>query len=285
MVTEPLSRRPVASFVVITFLISWSIWIIVSQVLTDTSMQFLAQIPAGFGPIIAAAILVSVTGGSLRVWIQDIARWRVAPRWYLAALSLPVLFTGVESLAYAMFIGSLDPTVVPQRLLIWVSGFVVALVLTGGIEEPGWRGFMQPRLQRSYSALTAAVIVGFVWTIWHLPMHVFLPELSGGFDTISLLSRAVTVPLAIVYAWLYNATDGSVIIAMLFHAGWNSSQSLILAPSLAESGATEPDAAVIWGARVVAVLVIVALLLIVYDYDSLAPDDCHTQQSVFRGGY
>lgn len=225
MMPDSLSRRPVASFVVITFLISWSIWFITARVTTDPTVQFLAQIPAGFGPAIAATIIVSATRGSVRAWVRHMARWRVAPRWYLAALGLPVLFAGVESLAYAVFVGSLNPSVLPQRVLMWVSGFVVALILTGSIEEPGWRGFMQPRLQQSYTALTAAVIVGFVWTLWHLPLHVFLPAISDGFATTSLLSRVATVPLAIVLAWLYNATDGSVIIPMLFHAGWNSSQT------------------------------------------------------------
>lgn len=282
MVTEPIRHRPVVSFVVVTLLISWSLWFAASRLLTDPNALFIATIPGGFGPALAAAVVVSATGGSVREWVRDMARWRLPLRWYLAALGLPILFSGVESIAYATFIGPLEPTAVVQRLGVWAAGFVIALFLTGGIEEPGWRGFMQSRLQRSYSALTAALMVGVVWTVWHLPMHVFFPEPIGGFGTTALLSRAATVPLAVVYAWLYNATDGSVVIAMLFHAGWNSSQSLLLAPLPGESG-TGSMAAVIWGARGGAVLVVVATLLVVYGRDSLAPTDRHTRRSPLQG--
>ena len=273
-----LSRRPVVAFIVLACSFSWSVWLVVSQLTTDPNVQFVAQIPAGFGPAIAAATVVWATGGSLRAWVRDMASWRVTPRWYLAALGLPILFAMVESLVFALFVGSLDPTVLPQRLGFWVGSFLVALLLTGGNEEPGWRGFMQPRLQRSYSALTAAVIVGLVWTVWHLPLHVLLPALTGGFDGTSILSRIATVPLAILFAWLYNATDGSVLIAMLFHAGWNTSQSLIPAPFPDGTGAAEPDAGILWGARVVAVLIVVIGVIVVYERDSLAPTNRHTQQ-------
>lgn len=262
------SQNPVALFVVLAFAFSWSVWLFVALVTTDPDVQFVAQIPAGFGPVIAAAIVVRATGGTLRAWVRDMARWRVPTRWYLAAVGLPVLFAAIESLAYALFVGPLDPAALPGRFGFWIGSFFLALVLTGGNEEPGWRGFMQPRLQRSYGALTAAVIVGLVWSVWHLPLHVLLPALTGGFDTVSVLSRIVTVPLAILLAWLYNATDGSVILPMLFHAGWNTSQSLVLAPSPNGSGATEQAAGVLWGARVVAVLLVVALVLIACDSDS-----------------
>lgn len=281
-----LSRRPVASFVVLTFAFSWSVWIAVAQVQAAAPIRFGVQIVAGFGPAIAAAAIVAASEDSVRAWVRDMARWRVPKRWYLVALGLPIVIAVFETIAYAVFVGPLDPSVLPRRIGIWVGTFPLALILTGGNEELGWRGFMQPRLQRSYSAFTAAMLVGVVWTVWHLPMHVFLPELAGGFDMTTLLSRAVTVPLAVVYAWLYNETEGSVILAMLFHAGWNNSQLFV--PSPVPEGAAAVDSGVVvpvWGARVVVVLLFVAIILVVHGPDSVAGKDRHLQRwSVQSGG-
>lgn len=285
MLGSVLTRRPIASFVGLTFTFSWSVWVGVAQLQVAVPVRFAAQILAGFGPAIAAAVMIVASGNSLRSWIRDMARWRVPKRWYLVALGLPIGIAVFETVAYAVFVGPLNPSALPQRIGIWVGTFVLALLLTGGNEELGWRGFMQPRLQRSYSAFTAALLVGVVWTVWHLPMHVFLPELGGGFDMTTLLSRAVTVPLAVIYAWLYNETEGSVILAMLFHAGWNNSQLFVPAP--VPEGAAMVDSSVVvpvWGARVVAVLLLLGIIVAVHGTESVAGKDRHTQSEIFQLG-
>lgn len=273
------ARRPIVSFVTIAFVFSWSVWVVVSQLVSTPAVQFVAQILAGFGPAIAAVVVVAASGESLRAWVADMGGWRLPPRWYLAALGLPVLFAGVETIAYAAFVGPLDPAILPGRVGLWVGAFVVALLLTGGNEEPGWRGYMQPRLQRRYSALSAALIVGVVWTVWHLPLHVLLPELSMGPEGVAVLSRLATVPLAVLLAWLYNSTDGSVVVAMLFHAGWNTSQFLVPAPVPEDAEAVDASTAVVlWSARLLAVLIATGLVLVVYDWSSLATTEPHTQR-------
>jgi membrane protease YdiL (CAAX protease family) len=268
-----VSRRPVASFVALTYAISWSIWLRLSQATSDPS--FIMVLPGAFGPAIAVAIVVSLTGGSLRTWVREMATWRVAPRWYLAALGLPILFAGAETVAYAAFVGPLEPSVLPRRVVFWFATFLFAVTVGGGIEEPGWRGFMQPRLQRSYSAVSAAVLVGLVWTVWHLPLHVFLPSLGGGLVE-GVFSRIATVPLAIVYAWLYNETEGSVLIAMLLHGGWNSAQTLVPATGTVGAESATYTITVLWSARLAVLLVVVGLLQFVYNTDSLASTDRHT---------
>ena len=55
----------------------------------------------------------------------------------------------------------------------------------GGTEEPGWRGLMQPELQKRFSPLVVALIVSGFWSLWHLPpcLNGFCPgELVGGMD-------------------------------------------------------------------------------------------------------
>lgn len=37
-------------------------------------------------------------------------------------------------------------------------------------EDLGWRGSLQPQLQSKWSAISATVMVGIVWVIWHLPL-------------------------------------------------------------------------------------------------------------------
>ena len=51
--------------------------------------------------------------------------------------------------------------------------FLRATFIYGGEEELGWRGVMQPLLERQLSFPISAIITGTVWGIWHIPLLVY----------------------------------------------------------------------------------------------------------------
>jgi uncharacterized protein len=91
--------------------------------------------------------------------------------------------------------------------------------VAGGPEELGWRGYALPRLQSRWNALVASLVLGAVWTLWHLPLW-FIPGLF--FADLSFTAYAIeTVAGAVVFTWIYNSSGGSVLLAMLMHAAVN----------------------------------------------------------------
>lgn len=82
--------------------------------------------------------------------------------------------TGLLTLSVLALLGvgllweySLSPArLVPVGLLIWL---VRALP-----EEYGWRGYALDRLQEHLGALPASLVLGSIWSLWHLPLH-FIP--------------------------------------------------------------------------------------------------------------
>lgn len=100
------------------------------------------------------------------------------------------------------------PMLIPIGLLIWL--------INAYPEEYGWRGYALPRLLKEYSPLTASLLLGLIWGVWHLPLH-FIPTTTQYVIPIwqYLLQ---TVVLSVLYTWLHSNTNGSVFIASLFHA-------------------------------------------------------------------
>ncbi|MBM3126643.1 MAG: CPBP family intramembrane metalloprotease [Chloroflexi bacterium] len=98
--------------------------------------------------------------------------------------------------------------------------FLHVLLMTGGInEESGWRGFALPRLQTRYPVIVSALIVGFFWSMWHLPLDIGTNTPVSQILTNRLFYNLV---FSILMAWLYNRTNGSILAPVLFHAAMNA---------------------------------------------------------------
>ena len=117
----------------------------------------------------------------------------------------------------------------------YLPRFAVTLLTAGPIqEELGWRGFALPRLQPLLGPAAGTAVLGAVWAAWHLPNVVF----RGWDAATTALFLLATVLTAFAYTWLANHARGSVLLAMLLHAGINSSSRLVgvVAPESALAG-------------------------------------------------
>ena len=81
-------------------------------------------------------------------------------------------------------------------------------------EELGWRGYALPRLQAGRSALLASLVLGMLIVGWHLPK--FVADQISWSETVGILASAI------LFTWLFNNTNGSVLLAMVFHASGNT---------------------------------------------------------------
>lgn len=147
--------------------------------------------------------------------------------YYLFALLIPPVIKLI-SIPIAIQLG-LAALSTPDRVdgalqlvtLITVS-FLYGFVFTGGLnEETGWTGFALPRLQVRYNPFIASIVLWFFWILWHIPMQV------TGFwnpDLTSFIRVLIGTFFArFMFTWLYNRTNGGILVAMIFHVSANTS--------------------------------------------------------------
>jgi membrane protease YdiL (CAAX protease family) len=182
-----------------------------------------------FSPTISAIVISWVIAGTpeVRRLLAGFTRWNVGLRWYLAAAAL-LLSPLVVALVYI----ALGHPVQGLR-----AGWTVPLLLVQvfrelfngpASEEAGWRGFVLPRLQTRFNALVSSLLLGVIWTFWHLPLFYLAGTAQTGMPMPIFL--LLTATLAVYLTWLYNNTRGSLIVCVLAHFSSNLAGTLIPGP-------------------------------------------------------
>ena len=215
-----IRRHPLITFFVLAYALSWWPWVLYAL---DLSPQPIV----GFGPFLAAIVVLLITRGKTGIvgLLRRMVRWRVAPVWYAVALLLPVAIE-LSAMVINVLLGAQAPSA--AELGGWTGLFstfaIVLLVpgLGGAWEEPGWRGYALPRLQTGRSALFASLILWLGVAVWHLPLMI-IGEVHWS-DIVFLLG------FVIVFNWVFNNANGSVLILMLMHAMNNTISGSFISP-------------------------------------------------------
>jgi membrane protease YdiL (CAAX protease family) len=232
-----LTGYPLVAFFVLAFAGSWLIelpFILGQQGIGlfpyTLSTNWLWLMPFT-GPTMAALLMTAVLDGKagVRALLRRLIQWRVGLRWYLLALFGPplILLAG----ASGMFgIGPAEALIQHWPLIFsdYLAVVPIVLILGGPLgEEPGWRGFALPRLQRQYGALAGTLILGLLHGLWHAPLFL----IAGAYAPFTLIAFVqFIVPVivnAIIWTWVFNHTRASLLIMVLLHAAMNAASGLV----------------------------------------------------------
>jgi membrane protease YdiL (CAAX protease family) len=211
MAVRWLARHDLTVFFILAFLFSWYPWVI-------GIARGKVSGPNPLGPFIAALIVTGLAEGrsGIRTLLGRIVRARIGWSSYAIVFGFPILLCAVALAVMAAF-G--QPVSWPASTA-WSElpgRFVFIFLFIGLGEEPGWRGFALPRLQKRYSPLIASLMLAPIWALWHLPLmgNEFPLAIIPAF-LISLLGGTL------IQTWLFNRSKGSVFAQMLFHAAVNT---------------------------------------------------------------
>ncbi len=97
--------------------------------------------------------------------------------------------------------------------------FMPMMILGGGLEEIGWRGMLQPLLEKRFSFIVSALIEGCIWSVWHLPLWLVPNTTQSSYDFIAFTLYCITLGLTLAAA--YRLTE-CIWAAILIHAWGNT---------------------------------------------------------------
>lgn len=231
-----LKSRPLLSYILIAY--GWT-WLAVLPVLLErrgfVSLGLPHQFEAvgAFGPFVAAFVVMRATGAG-REFLARLTRWRLGGGWWAFTLLTPLVFLGA-----ALFIGAWRGDGAP----LWgglstsaaasMAGFMDLLIVGSLLqslgEEPGWRGYMVPKLRERRGPLVTSLLVFPVWVLWHMPFFLARPEF-GVAQFVGFSSGILAASMWMTLLW-----DGtrSTLAAVTWHTLLNLTRNISLAVSMA----------------------------------------------------
>ena len=238
MANQHKNRAP-WKFFLLTFAYSWVIWI--PSVLDGIGIKLpfsvagystVVVIIGAFAPLMAAITLVvrEEGGKGMREFFGQALDFHIKPVYLVLALALPLLIHLIAhylALAVGLDVAkTLFPTEISVApIVLAIPYFILMLVLGGGQEEFGWRGYAQEPLQEKIGVIPASLVIGLIWGIWHLPLWFMAGDLHSAYSFLAFVM--MTMSISIIYAWLYNSSGKKLIVVIFFHAMSNTAAPLI----------------------------------------------------------
>lgn len=225
MLIEKKLKNPIVSFIVLSNVIFLPLFSLVgaAKLLGFPSIVFdIMLCVSSWSSTFAFAILFKriYKGQSFRKYVKDKFKEKLKPSVIIWAIIIQVIiFLGLIFIVQAKSSERNSIfSVTSFEMLVYL--FLKNLLAGPMGEELGWRGFALNELQKKYSLLKSALIIGFWWGLWHLPI-MFTVGLTG----ISLIKYIVCfmlsiVSLSIVMTVFYNLNK-NLVVTITIHQLFN----------------------------------------------------------------
>lgn len=234
---NPKLRHEVILFFITTILLTWLLWFpafLIQNHGIPMRLSYDFFITVGtFVPSVAGFFFTYIFGGKAEVYslFKSLLNVHISVKWLLFVfLVLPVV-SAVSCLLFYLSGGAL-PQMQFSPWFIPIA-FVHILIFMGPLgEEAGWRGFALKKMLGNLSPMKAAVLLGMIWSFWHLPLFFIKGTTQNALTSFGSIPVILgyflyTVMISVLITLLYIMSNGSVFGSMLLHAVGNLSLGVV----------------------------------------------------------
>ncbi len=223
--SNPKKHSPLKFFLLV-YGLSIPLWIIETMIdVKGLPLDIpITDILAAFTPMIAASILVYKDEGYIGIRnlfkrILDFSRI-TKKIWYVPIILLPfsmyLLIYIVIHLIGLQLATNFD---IPFLSI----PFLFCLFFIGAVaEEIGYMGYAIAPMQERFGALSASILIGIPWAVWHYPSIIQ----QGHNLTWIAWATLGTIAVRVLIVWIYNNTGESLFACILFHTLLNVGRPL-----------------------------------------------------------
>ena len=210
----------ITKYLVSTFVCSWLTWGLValggelgiSWLQFGSPIGMILYVFGGISPAICEIIIQKndCSREEFKSFLGSIVNPRYSFWLYLYAIGGAIVIMGIPML--------FGYSTIKQPFYM---GFILILpmVIGGGLEEIGWRGLLQPELEKKISHFTATFAVGVIWSLWHIPLWFIDGTNQQNINFVWFCMNALTLSF---FIGSVRYITGSIFLSILAHATINA---------------------------------------------------------------
>jgi membrane protease YdiL (CAAX protease family) len=214
-----IQNNPVISFIVITFVFSWTLWLL--MILSNKHIlpfQFPTNFLGSFGPAIGGLIVTAVISGKkgIKTMLRSLIKLKTSFWAYGFSVLLIPLIYGLTFVIFNLTEPKpLNVEALPGVAELVIYFFIIAIIGGPLGEEIGWRGFLQGRLMDRFSPFVTSLLISIIWFAWHLPLFWLEGAAQEGSSIFEF--ELSLIAMSFLFTLLYIKSKGSLFQAILFH--------------------------------------------------------------------
>jgi uncharacterized protein len=169
----------------------------------------------GFVPSLVGIILTRYFEGKegIKKLFFSAIDYRIGVSFFIIIIVYGTILGSLQLILYMFLRGSFNFS----QFIIQLPTILPLIFLGPLSEEFGWRGFLQKRINSILSPIAGSIIIGFVWSLWHLPLFYMIGTSQHDFHIPFIPFMIYLISSSLIYTYLYNKSKGSLFVALLFH--------------------------------------------------------------------
>jgi membrane protease YdiL (CAAX protease family) len=190
-------------------------------------LKELLKVIACFGPAVGAIVSIYTLNGKdvLKRYISSFLSIKFGTKIWILIFSI-VGISGMiswiipELFGFPRLESSLSGVNNIPVIFVFIVFWIICVLFGGGQEEIGWRGYVMPFLENKYGYITGSLILGIIWTFWHLPLF-FIPgtiQSQINFFCYMLL----LIGYSYFFSWIINLSKNKLLSGLIAHGTVNA---------------------------------------------------------------
>lgn len=210
-------------FFIVTFIWSWIFWILLAlasqgiiQIPSDILSKAIIPISAigAFGPLVGAIYAIHKEKGHVKKYLRRFTDLKLGWKAYV----FPILIFGVST-----FIAWFLPELFGEKRLnmllpsiwIFIPCLIIMILVGGGQEEFGWRGYALPILEKKYGLWGANIVLGIIWGFWHLPLWFIIGTNQTYMNFWGFI--IISIGYSFIFSWIKNISGDKPFTGIYVH--------------------------------------------------------------------